>query len=185
MSKLLHCSGLLAVATVLVLSGAQAAAAETMTGCLESTAMGFALDASGKRLEVSGNVDFERHAGHTVKLTGEEDGNTFRVTDLEHVSPTCDSSTNSFADAAKGLTASDQGTSDADIEMTAAIRRAIVDDDNLSTSAQNVTIVTRDGKVTLRGEVPSVQEKTAVAAKAQTVAGVAVDNQLTVKGDSN
>ncbi len=185
MRKLLHCRGLFAVATVLVFSALQhAAAAETMTGCLETTPMGFALDTAGKRLDVTGEVDFERHAGHTVRLTGEDDGNTFRVTALEHVSPTCDTSTNSSAAATGGLTATDQGTSDADIEMTAKIRRAIVDDDNLSTLAQNVTIVTRDGQVTLRGEVRSMQEKAAVAAKAQTVAGVAVDNQLTVSAES-
>lgn len=184
MRKLLHGSGLLAVATVLAFSGPQhAAAVETMTGCLETTATGFSLDTSDKRLEVTGDVDFEKHAGHTVNLTGEDGGNTFRVTTLEHVSPTCDSSTNSST-AAKRLTATDQGTSDADIETTAKIRRAIVDDDNLSTLAQNITIVTRDGKVTLSGEVRSMQEKSTVAAKAQSVAGVAVDNQLTVSADS-
>jgi hypothetical protein len=185
MRKLLRYSGLLAVATVLAFSVPQhAAAAETMTGCLETTATGFALNASGERLEVTGDVDFERHAGHTVKLTGEESGNSFRVTALEHVSPTCDSSTNSSTAAANRLTATDQGTSDADIETTAKIRRAIVDDDNLSTLAHNVTIVTRDGRVTLRGNVRSMQEKTAVAAKAEAVAGSAVDNQLTVDADS-
>ena len=185
MRKVLHYSGLLAVAAVLAFSGPEhAAAAETMTGCLEKSATGFALNASGERLEVTGDVEFERHSGHTVTLTGEESGNSFRVTALEHVSPTCDSSSNSSSAAAGRLTASDQGTSDADIETTAKIRRAIVEDDNLSTLAQNVTIVTRDGKVTLRGEVRSMQEKTAVAAKAQTVAGAAVDNQLTVKNDS-
>lgn len=184
MRKLLHCSGLLAVTVVLGVP--QYAAAKTMTGCLETTATGFALDSSGKRMEVTGEVDFEKYAGHTVKLTGEDAGNAFRAIALEHVSPKCESSTNnaSPAAAAKRVTATDQGTSDADIEMTAKIRRAIVDDDGLSTLAQNVTIVTRDGKVTLSGEVRSMEEKSAVAAKAQTVAGVSVDNQLTVKADS-
>lgn len=186
MRKLLHCSGLLAFATVLALSGSQrAAAAETMTGCLERTGGGYALEASGKTVALTGDADFAKHAGHTVKLTGEEAGNnTFRATELEHVSPNCDDSTNSSHTADHGLTASDQGTSDADIETTAKIRRAIVEDASLSSMAENVTIVTRDGKVTLRGEVSSMREKTVVAAKAQTVAGAAVDNQLTVKADS-
>ena len=165
-----------------------AAVAETMTGCLESNPGGFALTVAGKRLSVTGaGVDFQKHAGHTVKLTGSESGNDFRVTALEHVSPTCDNATNSAAntaDATNGPTASDQGNSQADIETTAKIRRAIVEDDALSTMAHNVTIVTRDGKVTLRGDVRSMEEKMAVAAKAEATAGVAVDNQLTVKPDA-
>jgi len=177
--------GLLAVAAALALSAPQiSAAAETMTGCLEKADRGFAFNASGKRLTVTGDVELEKHAGHTVKLTGEESGNSFRATALEHVSPTCDGSPSSSTAAANQPTASDQGNSEADIETTAKIRRAIVEDDNLSVAAHNVTIVTRDGKVTLRGEVPSMQEKSAVAAKAETVAGSAVDNQLTVKTDS-
>jgi osmotically-inducible protein OsmY len=187
MRKWLHCSGLLAGAAVLALSVAQgAAAAESMTGCLEKADGGFAFTASGKRLMVTGDVDLQKHSGHTVKLTGEESGKTFRATALEHISPQCDSSSRS-ADAAANhhLTASDQGNSKADIEMTAKIRKAIVDDDNLSVSAHNVTIVTRDGKVTLLGEVNSMEEKAAVAAKAATVTGSAVDNQLTVEVDSD
>jgi osmotically-inducible protein OsmY len=127
-----------------------------MTGCLEKASGGFALNAAGKRLTVTGDVDFARHAGHTVKLTGEESGNSFRATALDHVSPACDSSTNASTAAANRPTASDQGNSEADVEMTAKIRRAIVEDDNLSILAHNVTIITRDGKVTLRGDVGSM-----------------------------
>jgi osmotically-inducible protein OsmY len=82
----------------------------------------------------------------------------------------------------KTLTPPDQGGSAADRELTAAIRKAIVDDDTLSTNAQNVKIITVGGVVTLRGPVKSAAEKTAVAAKAQRTAGVQrVDNQLEVE----
>jgi osmotically-inducible protein OsmY len=155
-----------------------------MTGCLEKADQGFALNVSGKRLALMGDVDFAKHNGHTVTLTGERDGDSFIATALEHVSPTCDASVSSSPRAAKYPTASDQGNSQSDIETTAKIRRAIVADDSLSVSAHNVTIVTRDGKVTLRGDVSSMQEKAAVAAKAEAAAAASVDNQLTVKAGS-
>ena len=80
------------------------------------------------------------------------------------------------------VTPTDQGGSAPDRELTAKIRKAIVDDDALSTNAQNVKIITRDGAVTLRGPVKSPEEKAAVAAKAQQVAGVKrVDNQLEIE----
>lgn len=186
MRKWLHRGGLSAAATVLALSISQgSAAAETMLGCLEKANDGFALTAPGKRLTVTGDLDFAKHAGHTVKLTGEERENSFFATALEHVSPTCDNSTSAAPGAAKQLTASDQGNSEADIEMTAKIRRAIVEDDSLSTLAHNVTIITRDGKVTLRGDVRSMEERTAVLAKATAVAGATVDSELTISADSN
>ena len=81
-------------------------------------------------------------------------------------------------------TPGDQGGSAGDREITAAIRRAIVDDDSLSTNAHNVKIITTDGVVTLRGPVESEKERLAVVAKAQKVAGVKkVDNQLETTRD--
>src|SRR5690349_13956463 len=81
-------------------------------------------------------------------------------------------------------TPGDQGGSASDRDLTARIRNAIVDDDDLSTNAHNVKIVTVDGVVTLRGPVKSASEKAAVASKAQHVAGVKrVDNQLEVEND--
>jgi osmotically-inducible protein OsmY len=83
----------------------------------------------------------------------------------------------------KTLTPMDQGGSEADRELTAAIRRAIVADDSLSTDAHNVKIITQDSVVTLRGPVKDASEKTAVATKAAQAKGVKrVDNQLEVKG---
>jgi hypothetical protein len=55
--------------------------------------------------------------------------------------------------------------------------------DELSTAGKNIKIITVDGKVTLRGPVNSDQEQQAIAAAAQSVAGVnSLDNQLEVKG---
>lgn len=77
----------------------------------------------------------------------------------------------------------DQSESSASIRITADIRRAIMDDDSMSTGAQNCKIITDDaGRVTLRGKVDSQAEKDSIEAKATGVAGVtAVDNQLEVE----
>ena len=62
------------------------------------------------------------------------------------------------------------------------VRRAVVGDKSLSTSAHNVKIVTKEGVVTLRGPVTSEDEKSRVEKLAQQVAGVSsVENQLDVK----
>ena len=82
----------------------------------------------------------------------------------------------------KTLTPMDQGGSAADRDVTAAIRKAIVDNDELSTNAQNVKIVTGAGVVTLRGPVETPAEKAAIAATAEKTTGVKrVDNQLEIK----
>jgi hyperosmotically inducible protein len=82
----------------------------------------------------------------------------------------------------KTLTPMDQGGSAADRDVTAAIRKAIVDNDALSTNAQNVKIVTVGGVVTLRGPVETSAEKATVASTAEKTKGVKhVDNQLEVK----
>lgn len=78
-------------------------------------------------------------------------------------------------------TSGDQGGSEADRRVTQQIRKTIVDDAKLSTTAKNVKIITQDGAVTLRGPVKSTQEKTEIAAIAQKVDGVKrVDNQLEI-----
>jgi osmotically-inducible protein OsmY len=79
------------------------------------------------------------------------------------------------------LTAQKQTNSESEIATLAAVRSAIVDDDNLSTSAHNVKIVLANGVVTLRGPVKSASEKARVEQIARTVAGVrSVDNQLDI-----
>jgi osmotically-inducible protein OsmY len=83
--------------------------------------------------------------------------------------------------ADSALTADQQSNSQGDVDITREIRRQLVQDKSLSTSAHNVKIVTVDGVVTLRGPVVSSKEKTAVAETAKKVTGVSkVDNQLEV-----
>lgn len=78
-------------------------------------------------------------------------------------------------------TPADQSESEADRTLSQNIRQALTSDDSLSTNGKNVKVITVDGKVTLRGPVKSAQEKAAIAAKAQQVAGVKnVDNQLEI-----
>lgn len=75
-------------------------------------------------------------------------------------------------DVAAAPTASDQPENEADRELTADIRRQLTSDASLSTSAQNVTIVSRGGVVTLRGRVSSQEEKSRIEAAARQSAGV-------------
>jgi hyperosmotically inducible protein len=80
------------------------------------------------------------------------------------------------------LTPEDQKESSADVDITAAIRAAIVKDETLSLNAHNAKIITRNGVVTLRGPVESEAEKSKLQLIAQSVKGVQqIDNQLEVK----
>jgi len=80
------------------------------------------------------------------------------------------------------LTPFDQGGSAADREISATIRKALVDNDQLSMNAHNVKIITRNGQVTLRGPVKTASEKTTVANVAAKTNGVkGVNNQLEVE----
>jgi hyperosmotically inducible protein len=82
-------------------------------------------------------------------------------------------------DAAK--TPIDQNENQKDIDITANIRKRVVDT-KMSVNAQNVKIITQDGKVTLRGPVKSEEEKSQIDKMAHDVAGAAnVDNQLEVQ----
>ena len=79
------------------------------------------------------------------------------------------------------VTPMDQSNRKEDLDVTASIRKALMDDDTLSTNGRNVKIITRDGIVTLRGPVDSDQERVASARTAQSVAGVRrIDNQLEI-----
>ena len=83
------------------------------------------------------------------------------------------------SDAAK--TPIDQNENQKDIDITANIRKRVVDT-KMSINAQNVKIITQDGKVTLRGPVKSEDEKAQIEKLAHEVAGPAnVDNQLEVQ----
>lgn len=75
----------------------------------------------------------------------------------------------------------DQSNDQDAIEVTAGIRRAVLEDSSLSTSAHNIKIVTNGNVVTLRGPVQSADEKQRVeslAVKAAT--GKQVRNELSI-----
>ncbi|MDZ4756129.1 MAG: BON domain-containing protein [Phycisphaerae bacterium] len=76
----------------------------------------------------------------------------------------------------------DQSENADDVQITADIRRAIMEDDAMSMNADNAKIMTSNGHVTLEGVVASQAEKDAVGAKAKAAAGVlSVTNNLTIK----
>jgi hyperosmotically inducible protein len=78
-------------------------------------------------------------------------------------------------------TAGDQSENEADRTITQSLRKAITDDDSISTNGKNVKVVTINGTVTLRGPVKSEKEKADIGAKAKQIAGVKkVDNQLEI-----
>jgi osmotically-inducible protein OsmY len=79
------------------------------------------------------------------------------------------------------LTPGDQGENEADRTITQHIRQAIVGNDALSMTAENVKVITTKGIVTLRGPVKTAQERSEIESIAQRVAGVTrVDNQLEI-----
>ena len=254
------------------------------TGCLESSDQGFTLATNGRRIALNGDVAFNEHIGHTVKVTGQQEGDGYLVSSLEHLSATCDpeaaAATSPSADSRDDsrdaenrareqaatttdteavnardrepltpdaraqareagdrniaendrparpstdrddvvkadpredvepradvdvnararlhdddrdsqdrVTADDQSNTKSDRKTTAAIRKSIVKDDSLSIYAHNVKVITREGRVTLRGPVRSAAEKATVAAKAEKIVGAgAVDDQMTVEPDSD
>ena len=80
------------------------------------------------------------------------------------------------------LNPDEQGASQEDLQITRHIRQTIASDPEFSAKAKNVKVVAVNGKVTLRGEVGSVQEQRAIASIARRATGaVSVDNQMEVK----
>ena len=78
-------------------------------------------------------------------------------------------------------TADQQKENTNDRQLTAQIRRAIVKDKSLSTTAHNVKIISQNGAVTLKGPVKSEEEKQTIESKATEIAGSGkVDNELQV-----
>jgi hyperosmotically inducible periplasmic protein len=87
-------------------------------------------------------------------------------------------------DKAPTLTPIDQGNSQADIDTTQAIRKAVMGDEALSTNAKNVKIITNKGVITLRGPVNTEAEKKNVEAKALAAAGGnRVDDQIDIQSN--
>jgi hyperosmotically inducible periplasmic protein len=107
----------------------------------------------------------------------------FTLSALAQDTPAADNTSKNQRDrTGETRTSGDQSNSSEDVKITATIRRAIVKDRSLSTTAKNVKIITADGTVTLRGPVKNEAEKTKIAELAQAAAGNAkIDNQLEVK----
>ncbi len=78
-------------------------------------------------------------------------------------------------------TADNSKNGKSDVKITAQIRRSVMADKGLSTSAHNVKIIVNAGMVTLKGPVKSDAEKSTVAKKAVEVVGVEnVTNQIEI-----
>jgi hyperosmotically inducible protein len=83
--------------------------------------------------------------------------------------------------AASQVTADQQKNNRSDVAITRDIRRALVNDKKLSTYAHNIKVITRHGDVTLKGPVPTEDEKKVVEARATDVAGAGhVSNEISV-----
>ena len=102
-------------------------------------------------------------------------------TSLADTAPSPDP-TNSANNATNGPTALDQSNTQADVKITAKIRRHVTKDERLSVDAKNVKIITSGGKVILTGPVDSAEEQRIVREHAEKAVGAAnVTDQTTVK----
>lgn len=82
------------------------------------------------------------------------------------------------------LTPLDQGNSEADRQRTAEIRKAVMAQTTLSFTGKNVKIITANGRVTLRGSVPSEGEREQIVKLAESVAPGQVTDQIQVDTDN-
>jgi hyperosmotically inducible protein len=84
----------------------------------------------------------------------------------------------------RDASADSQGNGKQDVDLTARIRRSVMDEKGLSTYGHNVKIVSMNGTVTLNGVVKSADEKSTIHRHAAAIAGEGkvVDN-LKVKAD--
>jgi osmotically-inducible protein OsmY len=106
---------------------------------------------------------------------------TALAADDEKVNPD-NTATNARDRSGQTKTSGDQSNSSADLKVTQAIRRALMKDGELSTSAKNIKVITANGQVTLRGPVKTAQEKAKIAQIARSAAGGAqIVDQLDVK----
>lgn len=79
------------------------------------------------------------------------------------------------------LTPIDQSEAAADLELAARLRRKLLALPNLSLAGQNIKIITREGRVTLRGPVPDKAERSRIELVLAEAAGKAsIDSQLEI-----
>ncbi len=82
------------------------------------------------------------------------------------------------------VTPMDQSNDQDDIDQVAAIRKQVLEINDLSINGRNVKIVTGNGQVVLRGPVASQAERTAIEQAAAKVApGVKIVNELEVEAN--
>ncbi len=118
----------------------------------------------------------ERNVDRTVDRTAREIDKTMKPTDVDNTAR----NERDRNDAT--LTPVDQGTSKADIDTTTQIRKEIIATKSLSIKAQNVKVISNNGKVTLRGPVDTAEEKKMIGDIANRIARTEnVSNQLEVK----
>lgn len=131
--------------------------------------------AEGSEEEYAANVDAAM--GDSSNTSANASANSVASTDAgadssAAVNPQADNSkVNRISNGVVGLSAEQQGNSKTDVEITRKIRRAIISNKSLSTYAHNVKIITRDGRVVLKGPVRSVDERRIIEDSAVTVAG--------------
>ena len=83
--------------------------------------------------------------------------------------------------SANEITAEQQSENPNDISISSRIRKHIMKEKDLSTYAQNIKIITVDGKVTLKGPVLSEREQKSLMKCARQVAGTAnVTNKMSI-----
>lgn len=81
----------------------------------------------------------------------------------------------------KNLTPMDQMNNKSDLNVTQEIRQALMKGE-FSMDAQNIKVITRNGKVTLRGPVKTAAELERINALVKAMPGIkSIDNQLQVK----
>jgi osmotically-inducible protein OsmY len=132
--------------------------------------------------------DHMRQAATTIALAlslagGAAFAQTAPATPAGQATPSADNTRmNNRDQGSTGDTAQAQSNAKADRELLAAVRRSVVKDKSLSTTAHNVKILAANGVVTLRGPVKSEAEKAQIEALAKQVAGVtSVQNNLDIK----
>lgn len=96
--------------------------------------------------------------------------------------PAADNTKVNERDRHETVTPTDQGNSRSETDITAAVRKGIMDDESLSFDAKNAKVVTTGTKVTLRGPVKTAEERATIEQIAKKTTGVTdVDDQLEVK----
>lgn len=80
--------------------------------------------------------------------------------------------------------ASGQSNTQPDLDLLQKVRSAIANESSLSNSAKAVSVITRSGRVTLRGEVSSENEKERLLDLAREAAGQdSVDDELKIQSN--